>query len=916
MFKIVWGKTIAHSSIQHAGMVRAVEGDERALIRCVFLALLMTVSTTIMADDASKSERILFDIPQQRADLALTQFAEQADLTLIFPFDEVRERTANRLVGEYLVEEAVEMLLAGTGLKPTFRDRAVLNIAAVNQPEPEGEEMTLNKKVGLGTFLAAIFSVGAGAQEAADGVGVLEEIIVTAQKREQSLQDVPVSIAVFDAELMDRFNVTDFSDFADMVPGLSYATTGAVGNSNYFIRGIGQVGQGLSPTTAVYLDETPLQTHTLQGSSQPDPKLVDVARIEVLRGPQGVLFGSSALGGTVRIITNQPDASQYEGMVSGSVSNITDGDQSWDVRGMVNIPLVDDTLALRLVGTRGFDGGWIDNLKPVGADVFENINNPTAIDEDANSVNYHMVRAALSYTPDETWTITGSILSQETEQDVEANHSDLTFGIESRLRARWHESFIEEEFVIGNLLITKELDAFGGMSILSSTSWLDHEFERQFDNTAFRSGQIEGLVGPSPNGEFYWSGSNREFTTEQFTQEIRAVSTSDSAWQYVVGVYYNTIEQHARSFGPALNLYGATAPPPFGASDPPLLGETFSDFEEDEIAVFGELSYSFADNWMLSVGGRYFDYDQTDTQASYGLGGRAGGDLRFQFSEGNEEDGFTPRVVLAYQATDNVNLYGSYANGFRTGGVNSPIINSSCTDQELDDAGIPKLPPPFTSDETDTFEIGAKTTWLDGRATLNVAVYTIDWKDFQQTATITCGPQEQFVESFTANAGAIESDGFEVEFSMLFSDDFLVAGGVANTDAIYVEGFTTLGLPAGSSLLDVPELTWNIRGEYAFQISQFWDGHAMLAANYVDDTITGFGEGEPEPRPDYTVVDFLVSFVKEAVTVTLFIDNIFDETQVYGQEFAQSPVSTTATSFFAAHTGQPRTTGVRVRWDF
>ncbi len=137
MFKIVWGKTIAHSSNQHAGMVRAAEADERAPITCVVLALLMTVSTTIMADDAGKIEAIPFDIPQQRADLALTQFAEQADLTLIFPFDEVRERTANRLVGEYPLEEAVEMLLAGTGLKPTFSSRAVLNIATDNHPEPE-----------------------------------------------------------------------------------------------------------------------------------------------------------------------------------------------------------------------------------------------------------------------------------------------------------------------------------------------------------------------------------------------------------------------------------------------------------------------------------------------------------------------------------------------------------------------------------------------------------------------------------------------------------------------------------------------------------------------------------------------------------------------------------------------------------
>ena len=200
--------------------------------------------------------------------------------------------------------------------------------------------------------------------------------------------------------------------------------------------------------------------------------------------------------------------------------------------------------------------------------------------------------------------------------------------------------------------------------------------------------------------------------------------------------------------------------------------------------------------------------------------------------------------------------------------------------------------------------------------TVNVSVYSIDWNDFQQTATITCGPQDQFVESSTANAGAIESDGAEVEFSIRLSDDFQVSGGVANTDAIYKEGFSTLGLPAGSSLLDVPELTWNIRGEYSFPFSQYWDGNVMLAANFVDDTITGFGEGDPEPRPEYTVFDFMGTLTRETLSVSLFVDNVFDETQVYGQEFAQSPASTTATSFFAAHTGQPRTVGVRIRKRF
>jgi iron complex outermembrane receptor protein len=767
---------------------------------------------------------------------------------------------------------------------------------------------TVGRWIGFALILTLGVSAPVSAQES-DGI---EEIIVTAQKREQSLQEVPVSIAVFSAEMIEKFNARDFSDFADMVPGLSYATTG-VGNSQYIIRGIGQVGTNLSPTTGVYLDEIPLQTHT---TSQPDPILFDVARIEVLRGPQGVLFGSSAMGGTVRVITNQPDASQYEALVDVGLATIEDGAESWDVKAMFNVPLVDDRLALRIVAARGFDGGWIDDLKPVTRDLFENINNPSAIIEDINSTDYEMVRASLRYTPDETLAITTSILYQKSESDVDRQFSDVTFGIESRLRARYQDTWSDDEFLLANLSIEKDLDILGGISFLSSTSYFDRDIDIQFDSSAFRSSQIEAIVGPSPDEQLYWSGSNRTGTTEQITQEFRAVSTSDSSWQYIVGVYFNSMEQDLHRFRPANNLFGVPAPLPFGASSPPNVEDLFFDFEEDEFAVFGEITYTLSDYWNISVGGRYFDYDQTDTRSRYGLGGVAGGDLIFEFSEKGTEDGFTPRVVLSYQPTDNVNLYGSFSSGFRTGGVNQPIDDSSCSAAEREAAGLPDVPPPFGSDETDTLELGAKTSWRDGRVTVNASVYSIDWKDFQQNVSTTCGVNQQLIVNFTANAGAVESDGAEVEFAIQFSDDFVVSGGAAYTDAIYTEAFTNLGLPAGASLLDVPELMWNIRAEYSFPFSQYWDGHVMLAANYVDETITGFGEGEPEPRPEYSVIDFMGTLTRDTLSVSFFVDNITDETQVYGQEFATSPSRTTATSWFGAHTGQPRTVGVRLRKRF
>ncbi len=224
MFKIVRGKTFAHSSKQHAGMVRAVEADEGAILRCAILALLMTLSTMVMAADAGQDGRISFDIPQQRADLALTQFADQADLTLIFPFDEAREKTANRLVGDYPLEEAVEILLAGTGFNPTFSNRVVLNIATDNQSEPGGKEMTVKKNAGLVAFLAAIFSVGAGAQEEAENTAssVLEEVIVTAQRRQENLQNISLAITAFTQAALDRMGANGIDRIDLLTPGLEF----------------------------------------------------------------------------------------------------------------------------------------------------------------------------------------------------------------------------------------------------------------------------------------------------------------------------------------------------------------------------------------------------------------------------------------------------------------------------------------------------------------------------------------------------------------------------------------------------------------------------------------------------------------------------------------------------------------------
>jgi iron complex outermembrane receptor protein len=252
---------------------------------------LLCFATSLLAEDVNNREIISFNIPQQRADLALTLFAEQANLTLIVPFDEVRDRTANRLVGEYPIEEAIDVLLHDTGLKPTFKQQLVLSIATDEASGPEGENMNV-KKTGLATFLASLFvTSGAVAQ-------TLEEIIVTAQKREESAQDIGIAISVLDSARLISSDVNNIQDVQHLVPSLQVGES--FGFAQLMIRGIGTDNPfaGGDPSVAMHVDGVVTGQSSAQFGS-----LFDLDRIEVLRGPQGTLYGRNTTGGSVNVIT-------------------------------------------------------------------------------------------------------------------------------------------------------------------------------------------------------------------------------------------------------------------------------------------------------------------------------------------------------------------------------------------------------------------------------------------------------------------------------------------------------------------------------------------------------------------------------------------------------------------------------------
>jgi len=747
----------------------------------------------------------------------------------------------------------------------------------------------------------------------AQGVGPAEtgDIIVTALKRPQALQDVPASVTILSADLLRRLNAQDFSRVADSVPGLAFATTGP-GNSQYIIRGIGGVGFVQSPTTGVYLDETPLQTRALRGFSQPDPQLFDVARVEVLRGPQGVLFGSSSMGGLVRIVTNQPDPTKIAALGQASVSTITDGGTSWDGKAMLNLPIVADILALRVSGGFVRQGGWIDDLRPATGDLTENAGT-SAVRKDVNWTRTGTVRAALRWKATPSLTITPSLIWQDAYSNADRPHSDVTFGKRARLKARYADTYAKDRFAIGSLLIENRFDALGGFTVSSNSSWLDRRNRLSFDVTGFDSPIVEDIVGPGPGGKLFPTPLKDFGRTKQFTQEVRAVSDGPGRLQYVFGALYRDLHQDSGRTITVADLFGVTAPLPLGASSPAVIQDTTVRFRESEIAAFGELTYAVVPKVKVAAGARVFAYRQREASRRYGIGGVAGGDLAYDYDERNRENGVTPRFTLSYEPSRAATLYASYSQGFRTGGVNAPVTDDICSAAERRATGIPDVPPPYDSDRTDNYEIGAKTSLWGGRVRINGAAYAIDWKDYQQAFQTACGINNATTISFTVNAGRVRSRGGELEVSVSPIQGLDLHAGGSFTDATYRNDVPNLLLPAGSRVLDVPRWLWNVRGEYETALTDGLTGNLFAAARHVGGSNSGFGEGEVLPRPAYTLVDASAGVtMRGGLGVDLFVTNLFDAVPVFGQEFTTSPGNTTATSYFSYLVGPPRTVGIRL----
>jgi outer membrane receptor protein involved in Fe transport len=657
-------------------------------------------------------------------------------------------------------------------------------------------------------------------QQPSSEPGGLQEITVTATRREESLSKVPISVTALTQESLDNRGIKDFSEVARFTPGVNFDNSGT---NNISIRGIS--GTGGAGTTGIYLDDTPIQMRALAFS--PDetlPKSFDIERVEVLRGPQGTLFGSGSEGGTVRYIMTPPSLSKTSTYARAEVSSTEGGDPSYEAGVAVGGPLVEGKLGARLSVWYREDGGWIDRIDPY---------NTTPADKNANHDETVLVRLAGLWAPSENWSITPSVYYQDrARHDISTYWSLYSNPGSNRFASadptprsspdRWYMSAIKIE---GDL---------GSARLISNTSYFHRQNQTGYDGTLYNLGYYQTqnaapiflycsppAASPCPPSQVLWvapyplidgsglhvpinyrSPSTIDNGQENITQEIRLQSTDPKArLVWTTGVFFNENRQSylEQIHDPMLDdLTMAVLGVPytqvfciFDASgncvtpityDPRFPFDSYflkTNSKDKQYAAFGEVTYGLTDRLRATVGARF-------SNMKYSFDTLTGGPQLFDLPRtgtGNiNENAFTPKVSLQFQMDPDDMFYATYAKGFRPGGANNPIPNAACP-TDFANFGIDTDPGTFKSDTVNSYEVGAKNNF-NNRVRLASSIYYIRWNNIQQ---LIVPPVCQI--SFIANTGRALAKGADLQADIAFGSGVALELAAGYTQARYTEDF-------------------------------------------------------------------------------------------------------------------------------
>ena len=882
--------------------------------------------STGLSANATDSTRYQFNIPSLKVEQALSQLAEQAGHQLLFSSELVNAHNSTAVSGEHTINSALQQLLHSTPLTGNLTERGVIIITDASAPNHSHKgrgNMKANTNTTKRTLLAAMVGLFAAGGVAQSGVAqevdessgfMLEEVVVTASRRETGLNDTAISVAAIGGEEISRRNLTEMNDYLRAVPGVTFVDQG-VGRNAVVMRGLAldpeNEGNLSGPTVGVYLGEVSLGGLSSTGGNA-DLKMVDLERVEVLRGPQGTLFGSGSLGGAVRNIPNAPDLSEIGGSVKVGYSNTADnGGDNTVVEGVVNIPIVQDVLSVRALAYRHDNSGYIKNVAgtqlanngPVaefytvedavglygGADLYQDKNG-------VGETTYEGGRVSVLWEPVEKFSATLMHVFQDAEQDgipfVQQNTGGYTqvsmqFGDQAPGLAGKKEG-LKDDIVITNLIFNVDL---GWSNLMASSSWVEDESEYNYDVSTFLRG--------SPSASLILK--NREL----FSQEFRLVSQNDGPFQYILGMYYEEIDtKQPRSIHATDDLSMSLVTNPVDPTDP-LIQTYLLLTDTEQLSFYGELSYEISDDLEITIGARRFDYERNSRDITEGRFSQD--DVSGEFDESDTNT----KVNLSYRPNDETLIYAQWAEGFRLGNVNFPIPKSICdvnNDNILDGTEAP-IDVGFDSDSTENIEFGIKRSLLDERLQLNFAVYQVDWDNIPLRVAPGKLPEQEAQICFFStvyNAATAVTKGIEFESSYQVTHAFKVNFGLGYTDAELAEDSLALGSSKGDRLPSSPEYSASLGLQYDFAVAEY-PSYIRSDYAYVSDFYNLIGENG-DKGGDYGQLNISAGISLEKFSLDLFVNNLTNDDSFtsVGNGFPDT----------RAWRLRPRTVGVNVSYQF
>jgi iron complex outermembrane recepter protein len=757
----------------------------------------------------------------------------------------------------------------------------------------------------------------------------LQQVTVSAQRRDQNVDEVPISIAALDQRTMDDLNIQSVADLASVVPGLTISPAGPSPDyGEIAIRGITNAAAGnTAPTTQLYIDQTPIAIRELSDaySKSPWPSIFDLDRVEVLRGPQGTLFGASAMGGAIRFITPQPRFTQVSARAKAEIGFTDHGDPTYEVGGAYGAPLVEGVAGFRISAWYQNQGGFIDRVDAYTGQT---------VKKNANNSDTYVVRPAIAWQPLENLTITGAFFLDRTN----IRNPDEYWVTEVPTPPGKHAWGGFAQPYSDNLRVSS-LDVkydFSWASLASDTSYMSRSSLATEDVTAIYSFAFTGTNPLVPELASYPLYNLNVSSTRAWQEELRLSSrespTSRVTW--LVGAFFRNavqnLQQLENDISPLTSAeFGLTSDQLVpGVSNYPFHGQFLSGYAnwsttDNSKAIFGDIALKLLPPLTIDVGARVERVSVLD-QKQFVAGPLTGTSSASQVLPDAKSTPVTPRASVTYQITPENMVYVSVAKGFRPGGGNSASLNTNpLCQQSLNQLGLTETPLSFDPDSLWSYEIGTKDTFFDHHLSIEASAYHVKWSDIQTTVGLA-----SCEAGFIRNQGEVISNGFDLQLTAKVTDHLSFGGTVGYTDAYYP--YAAYGSPdqsgqgpllnAAGDKFGVP---WAaaVNAQYDLDLSPIWsDARSYIRFDYrwqdstpwANPKLAFYDPAVAEGQPAYGVLNIRVGLTRGGLDLSAFVNNVTNADPRLGY----TDLGLRGDPLFYAAALRPRTAGVTMWYRF